>query len=134
MIQTERDIQIRVVNWFRNKYPDEILTICPTFRIKGLSKIQRIIQWKFIKAMGYLQHTPDILIFAPRGEYKGLLIELKASKKTLDDDQERLHEKFKEKGYFAGTCIGYDDAVKTIETYMSIQARPLFTFIGKVKE
>lgn len=134
MIQTERDIQIRVVSWFRNKYPDEILTTSPTFKIGGLSTRQRIIQWRFMKLMGYLPGTPDILIFCPRGEYKGLLIELKSDKGKIDKEQDALHERFKSKGYFAGTCIGYDDAVKTIETYMSIQARPLYTFIGTVKK
>src|SRR4030042_4002082 len=69
--RTEYDEHCAVIEYLRVRYPYIRLTIAPN----GL-KLPSPQAMKF-KRMGYTAGTPDLLIFEPRGNYNGLLIEMK---------------------------------------------------------
>lgn len=73
---------------------------------------------------------PDLFIYEPKGYYKGLAIELKATgvriiKKNGDFisdnhlmEQKRMLERLSEKGYLAVFCVGFEQAKIVIDSYL----------------
>lgn len=114
----ERDIQTRAVHWFRFAYPG-IRTVMSPAGIKfGGNKIQRIVQAKIMKAMGYEPGTCDLFIMAARGGYHGLALEIKTEDGALSPDQKQWLQGAANAGYFSTACFGYDSVEKTIKDYM----------------
>jgi len=74
---------------------------------------------------------PDLYILEPKGEYHGLILELKKdvgayrNKKGEIRDikhiqiQLRILKKFRRKGYFASFAGGFDEAQKIIDWYLT---------------
>jgi len=77
--------------------------------------------------------VPDLMIFEPRGEYKGLFIELKAEGTTVfkKDGEIVSNKHFKEqyeyitmlndRGYYATFASGIDEALKVINNNFDIE-------------
>jgi hypothetical protein len=76
---------------------------------------------------------PDMMILEPKGEYHGLMIELKKEGRSpfkIKDGQlkagEHLEEQYRaiqkllRKGYYACFCTGFDEAKQTIDRYMRL--------------
>lgn len=72
---------------------------------------------------------PDLVIYEPRGEYHGLFIELKAEgeriwKRNGDPSnphiaqQETTMNALRARGYACAFCIGIDQAIEEINTYL----------------
>jgi hypothetical protein len=72
---------------------------------------------KSIKKKHYKKGVPDILIFEPRNDYKGLMIELKTLKGRPSIHQKEWIEKLNDRGYLAVICYGFNDAIDTIDLY-----------------
>lgn len=74
---------------------------------------------------------PDIIIFEPRGLFKGLMIEVKKDHDTLYtgkgimrkndhfEDQAKCIAELNERGYFATFGCGFDECKQIIDDYMS---------------
>ena len=75
---------------------------------------------------------PDLVIYEPVDNYKGLFIELKAdgvkvfkkdgslvANKHIKEQAEMI-EKLREKGYAAYFACGFDEAIKIIDNYLKI--------------
>jgi hypothetical protein len=76
---------------------------------------------KKMKRMGYKKGTPDMLIFEPKGNWHGLLIEMKREKGgALSESQKAFLDKAKGKHYYTAVCAGFDEAKKVIDNYMKI--------------
>lgn len=71
------------------------------------------------KAAGMTKGIADIWLPVPRGDYHGLVIELKKAKggKKSDEQVKRI-ARLVSRGYFACFCAGFDEARETIENYM----------------
>lgn len=75
--------------------------------------------------------APDLIIYEPRGEYVGLAIELKregvkiakkdgSAVSTHVQEQNDYLEALRKRGWKCFFCIGYTDAIKTIDEYLGI--------------
>lgn len=96
---TEHELQVQCVQWFRWVYPKEIIMAIPNggYRTKTTASI--------MKAEGQLAGVPDLFVPAARGDYHGLWIEMKNGKAGhLSDAQKAMHQKLTEKGYKVVTC------------------------------
>src|SRR4030043_144397 len=110
--RTEYDEHCAVIGYRRVRFPYILLTIAPN----GL-KLSMPQAMKF-KRMGYTAGTPDLLIFEPRGNYNGLLIEMKREHggQVSPAQRERIGRAAK-RGYCTAICNGFDEAREAIERY-----------------
>jgi hypothetical protein len=65
----------------------------------------------------YKKGVPDILIFEPRNDYNGLMIELKTTKGKTSIHQKEWIDKLNDRKYMAVVCRGFKDAIDTIDLY-----------------
>jgi hypothetical protein len=71
-----------------------------------------------MKSMGYRKGCPDIMIFEPNTQYRGLFIELKKEKGgQVTPEQKQWIELLNQRGYFAMVCKGAEEAKKVVEMY-----------------
>ncbi len=70
------------------------------------------------KAMGVKAGIPDIFLPAPRGEYHGLFIELKAPGGRPSAYQKSFLQALANQGYKAVVCFGWEEAAKAITEYL----------------
>lgn len=108
----ESDLQIKIADWIKSNYPDCLFTIAPN-DIK-----LNIWQGKCLKRRGYRKGTLDFLILEPRGIFHGMFLEIKTSHGKETDEQKEFIKLSSERGYFAITTWGYDEAIKYIGIYL----------------
>jgi len=125
MANQEFEEQATVVHYLRVKYPEVIF-------LSDLSGVwmPKLLAYKIARVKG-TRGIPDIIIFEKRGGCSGLCIELKASSTTIykkdgslrknEHVEEQLHvlERLRKQGYLAELCIGAQQAIELIDTYMS---------------
>lgn len=127
MRNIEHEIQKSVVRYLAIQYPNIKFTISP----QGM-KLNIYIA-KLFKELGYSKGTPDILIFAARKGYFGLLIELKRpeirgysekGKETqveapgsVSQEQQAWIDYLNKEGYKAVVCFGSQMAYRVIDEY-----------------
>jgi hypothetical protein len=70
------------------------------------------------KRMGYKAGTPDLLIFEPQNQYNGMFLELKTEKGTKTTSQKKFLKMAWERGYYATTAYGYNNAIALIDNYL----------------
>lgn len=127
MKNAEDIAQLAVVNYLKLKYP----------KVKFLANYlsgARLPVYLAVKAkkLGQAsQGTPDLFIFFNNGKYASLAIELKAEGKNpfkkdgMLKSDEHLEKQFNyinylnNIGFYAKFCVGADDAIKTIDSYMN---------------
>lgn len=115
MQQEESREQMLVVNYVNNKYPAVLFT--SALGGTGTSIRQRVKH----KKLGYCKSWPDLTFLSPRGGFHGLVIELKKTGgKCNDEGQIAFLVEADRLGYKAVCCIGYDIAIKTIDSYMKL--------------
>lgn len=128
-MRKEDSLQIAVSTYLKHQYPHVLFT-------SESSGVRLTIgQAKRLKSMRSNDAKfPDIMIFEPRGGYHGLFIELKKQGEKVFQkngepyaghvaDQYKTLQQLKAKGYWAQFCIGFDEAKKTIDTYLTLQPR-----------
>jgi hypothetical protein len=77
-----------------------------------------------LKRAGVKRGVPDLFMLVPRGEYTGLVIELKTGTGTLSPEQRWWIERFKERGLRVEVCKGHMAAWHVLEDYLG-QEMPL---------
>lgn len=120
----EGDLQIQVCRYIQIQYPDVLFT-------SESSGVRLTIgQAKKLKAMRSKDcKLPDLMIFEPNRQYKGLFLELKREgEKVFKEngepyaghiaEQDRTLQRLREKGYFATFAVGFIQAQKIIDDYM----------------
>jgi len=127
MAKTEESIQISVCKYLKLFYPDVIFT-CDLSSGMKLTIGQSVKSAKMRSSRG----LPDIMILEPRGEgefgYCGLMLELKATGnkngtvKASDHtrEQQEILNRLEKKGYMAKFAIGFSEAQKIIDFYLSL--------------
>ena len=124
---TESELHIQVCNYVRFRNPKIRFSsnygsgMKLTIRQASIQRLQQ-------SNAGY----PDLFIIYNNGKYSGLFIELKKNGTKIykkdgvtfkSDHLERQNgyiQYLNKQGFFACFCIGYDDAVKTIDDYLGI--------------
>lgn len=71
-----------------------------------------------LKRQGVKAGVPDIHLPAPRGEYHGLYIELKAGGNTATPNQKRWLKYLRKQGYYTEVCYSWQAAAELIENYL----------------
>lgn len=127
MKNAEDIAQLAVVNYLKLKYPKV------RFLANYLSgaRLPVYLAVKAKKLGQASQGTPDLFIFFNNGKYASLAIELKAEGKNpfkkdgMLKSDEHLEKQFNyinylnNIGFYAKFCVGADDAIKTIDSYMN---------------
>jgi len=117
-IQHERSEQQALVQWFRLQYPNELLVHTPNELIRGCVEARGA--W----LSGVVPGIPDLTIYAARGIWHGLLIEMK--RKTVKG-QSKGHTSLRQKeiikrlnalGYLATIAYGWDEGREIIIEYL----------------
>lgn len=115
--------QIQLVGYARMMWPWIMTMISPIKKLPG-SKGAQINQWKRLKAMGYMTDTLDVFFMHPRGEFCGLVIEMKKAKGgKISDGQRVMKNRLIAEGYCAVICEGFHEARKVLDKYMSLERR-----------
>jgi len=116
---SETVIQQQVIKWFAWTYP-EIYKTGAFFAVPnggGRSKAQAGI----LKAEGVFPGVADVLLLTPRGGFHGACIEMKAAGGKLSTAQIAWGNARILDGYFVDVCFSYEQAVQTIERYLSLK-------------
>lgn len=71
-----------------------------------------------LKRQGVRAGVPDIHLPAPRGEYHGLYIELKAGGNSATANQKRWLKFLGQQGFYTAICYGWQAAAELIEKYL----------------
>ena len=64
--------------------------------------------------------VPDVHLPVPSGKYQGLYIEMKYGDNKPTDKQEEWLEKLSKQGYATKVCYSWEEAAKTICSYLGI--------------
>ena len=79
-----------------------------------------------MKSEGARVGTPDMFLLAARGAFHGAAIEMKRGKShgkpggKLSDEQREFLADLTAQGYYTAVCYSADDAITTIQNYLSI--------------
>lgn len=72
-----------------------------------------------LKAKGVKRGVPDILIFEPKGPYKGLAVELKVKPNKPTKFQNWWLDELKKRNWKTAVCYDIDEFLKVISEYRS---------------
>lgn len=125
LYSTEKILQRQVCQYLRYQYPKVLFNS----DLSGAMKltIGQAVQIKFLRS---IRGFPDIIIYEPRGKYHGLFIELKKEgeklykKDGITPISEHVAEQIQcmqlliERGYDCYFCIGFKQAMQTINNYL----------------
>lgn len=126
LTRREEDVQLVVSRYIQLQYPDVI------FCSESSGVRLNMGQAKKLKAMRSVDcKLPDMLIFEPRGNYKGLFLELKREGEEVFKadgapyaghvyEQWKTLERLRMKGYCAEFAIGTTAAIAVIDNYMKL--------------
>ncbi len=112
---SEADVQRAIIRFIRHYAPKTLY--CATNGGVKLSYMQAA----RMKLTGYVAGIPDLIIFEPRGQYHGLTIEVKKDKASKPSAvQKEWMDELNKRNYRAVCCHSVDEAIKEIETYLSL--------------
>lgn len=124
--QPEFELQKQIAAYLDWQYPDAMYLSDTIASVK--LTIPQQLRNKEIQKSDF--KCPDLLILEPKGEYKGLLIELKVESPYKKDGnlkkdkhleaQETTIRRLNLKGYYATFCWGFEMTKKTIDWYMGL--------------
>lgn len=126
--QPEFDLQKRVCSYLRVAHSD-VLFMSDTIASLKLTK-QQAVRNSQIQKPGF--KTPDVIVFEPRGKFTGLFMELKVvtpfklngelkADKHIQEQAESIKKLIK-RGYHASFQWNFDDIVKLINWYLTLQS------------
>lgn len=126
MRKQEETLQIAVSTFLKVQYPHVVFTSESSGVRVGIGAAKKM------KAQRSNCKLPDLIILEPKGEFHGLILELKTegkspylkngelSKQEHVQEQNRTLEKLRNKGYYACFAVGFDAAHEKIEWYMGL--------------
>lgn len=111
-VESEENVQTRIIKYIKYAYPNTLY--CASAGGMRTSFRQAI----KMKRTGYIAGFPDLFIYEPKGEYKGLAIEVKTDKGQASPQQRWWRDELIKRGYCAYICRGYDATIQAIDAYM----------------
>ena len=120
----ESDEQKMFVKYWHLQHPDILIFA----DMKGINL--NIVQAAAAKAAGSTKYWPDIFIAKTNKDYAGCFIELKRTGTRLRKrngewasshiaGQDSVQQKLRDAGYYAEFAVGFDEAVRQAEEYLS---------------
>lgn len=122
-VPSEHDEQVRLFQWAElaaGRYPE----LAEMFAVPNGGHRHRAVAGK-LKAEGVKAGVEDVMLLVPRGQYAGLLIEMKrvdASPSDVKPDQRAWHEIHRARGYCVWVCKGFEDARRVVLAYLGGEA------------
>lgn len=115
-VPLEEDDQIALIKWFDEWAPAELQGRLAASA--GGARMARKTACRQ-KAAGNRKGFPDLNLLVPRGQFHGLIIELKRLKGgKLEPEQAGWLDFLNGQGYMAVVCCGLEAAKKTIVSYL----------------
>ncbi len=114
--QAEHSEQVHLFTWARwteGQYPELALL----FAVPNGGRRDAVTGAR-LKAEGVKAGVPDVWLPVARGDYHGLVIELKAGKGRPSPEQRAWLEALKSQGYLALVCVGAEAARAAITAYL----------------
>ena len=112
--ESEANQQEIVVKYLRLAYPTALY--CASAGGMRTSYLQAI----KMKRTGYVKGFPDLFIYEPNQDYKGLAIEMKKEKGGIaSPEQKWWQEQLRNRGYASYICKGNEEAIKVIDEYFN---------------
>ncbi|MEB0078026.1 VRR-NUC domain-containing protein [Pseudomonas sp. CCI3.2] len=114
-VPTEHEEQKSLIKWFSLQYPKfgNRLVAVPN------GGQRNVIVASKLKAEGVRAGFPDLMLLMPRGEFMGLMIEMKRVKGgSLQVEQAEWLDWLNKQGYMAVICKGAQAAQDTIKSYL----------------
>jgi hypothetical protein len=130
--EPEFQAQAALFTWSRNpvvrrSYPALDLLSCSLNGVKLTAA-----QAGKAKAAGLLKGEYDIKLPVSRGQYIGLIIEMKAGRNKPTPEQEWYGKRMKEEGWCGSVCWDWEDARDMIVWYLKQDRSHLFAAGGKI--
>jgi hypothetical protein len=122
----EHDEQVAVIAWaslMARGFPElELLYAVPNgaklpYRGKGKARFSP--EAMRLKAEGLRPGVPDLVLPVARQGYHGLYIEMKYGKNKPTPEQVWWADRLAEQGYLSTVCWGSQEAIDTIQAYLS---------------
>ena len=113
-IRSEHSEQVAFVARVRHFYPQIVIFAIPNGGQRSITEASRL------KAEGVLAGIPDLFIAKPVGNYSGLFVEMKRTKKSsLSATQKTRINALTTAGYKTHVAYGCDDAWAAFEEYIA---------------
>ena len=111
---SERQIQIRCVGWFRQRYPEasRVFFAVPNGGARNA--------WtaKNLRDEGALSGAPDLVLLVPRHGYASLCIEMKKPGGRQSESQRTFQEAAKEFKNKYVVCYSFEEFQRLVEDYL----------------
>lgn len=115
-VEREHAEQVALVTWAKFE-SGRVPELALLFAIPNAGKRSRGAGGK-LRAEGMKAGVPDLCLPVPSGKYHGMFIELKAKGGRPTHEQKIWLRALAEQGYYACICVGWEEAKKTIQTYL----------------
>jgi hypothetical protein len=113
---SEEALQLAVISWIRCAYPE---LITHSSYLQG--NVNNVGLSQKANLMGYTSGFPDVFIYATKGGYGGLFLELKNGKKgVISIRQKEIIEALQIAGYYGGVIRTLEEAKTMINYYMNL--------------
>lgn len=113
-LESEDDLQAKLVKWFCIQYPKDLLVHVPNEGKRTIGYGRKL------KRMGMLKGFPDLMLMSPNKFYCGLVMELKKGQNKSTDDQVSVQDTLEAKGYKVCRDVkNFDLGCSLIKEYMA---------------
>jgi len=112
MKQTEHNIQVACINWFRLQYPKHLVYAIPNGGMRNAIVAAKL------KTEGVLSGVPDLFIASANKDFHGLYIELKAGKNKPTANQLTVMQKLQNEGYKCEVCYSVEEFINVVNEYL----------------
>lgn len=112
MNRTEHTMQVKVVQYMRNFYPEVLICSIPN----GAHTTPKNRLHLFSE--GLLAGMPDLFVAEARNGFNGLFIEMKTESGVESQEQKKLRERLNKAGYLVFVARSDRTAINLIEDYL----------------
>ena len=122
-VPTEHDEQVALFQWAElaaGRYPE----LREMFAVPNGGQRHKAVAGK-LKAEGVKPGVEDVMLLVPRGQFRGLLIEMKRVNAVPSDvkpEQRAWHDAHRARGFCVWVCKGFEDARRVVLDYLSMGA------------
>lgn len=113
-MNSERKVQNEFIRWLSAVHPPVIHTASVPDLILGGRRMN------IAKAAGYVNGTPDVAIYEPRGPHHGLFIEFKFGRRQLSATQRVFVNELMKRGYAVLVCNDVVHAIEATSEYLKL--------------
>lgn len=120
---TEHQLQKALIDWWGKackgyNLPNFALFAVPNGSVLAGDNVQKAISMNRMKAEGFRNGVPDLMLCVPNVEYHGLWIEMKSRVGRVSPSQEEFHTHLRCMKYRVEVCRSTEAAIDAITQYL----------------